>query len=156
MSELEKSLNDRLKSIGKDVIDYVKSQKDIWQKIPWLALQADGRGGYNSMYGLAYEYGLWSVSDCVNVDLVNGDLVYAPYSVSNMSKNEFTLIPEIDASGLVCRKNYWDAKDVISYLKERIEVEDTPYCGDGGFRTNDEWRASFRRLGFTKDSFIRF
>ena len=55
--------------------DYSTSQKSLWRKIPYLALEADGRTGYNDNYGRAYSSGLWHIGYSMYVDLESGNLV---------------------------------------------------------------------------------
>lgn len=43
------------------ILNYSESQKEMWRKVPWLALQADGRSGWSQHYENAYENGLWTV-----------------------------------------------------------------------------------------------
>lgn len=45
------------KGIAEEIRKAVAIQKDLWQKIPWLALEADGRIGFSSKYACAYERG---------------------------------------------------------------------------------------------------
>lgn len=69
---------------------HARSQAAVWQQVPWLALQADGRSGFNGNLQLAYTSGYWAVDGSaaassgqrVWVDLANGELVHAgnPYS----------------------------------------------------------------------------
>jgi len=71
-----------IKEQAKLIRDYVKSQLKLWQKIPYLAVQAQGRerqkgfGGFSDNYNLAYEHGLWRLGagnlfvDCENAELV--------------------------------------------------------------------------------------
>ncbi len=66
------------------VTEFSRRQKALWQKIPFLALSANGRSGYSDQYSRAYGQGYWaveaSVSDgeyCVYVDLETGKLVNA-------------------------------------------------------------------------------
>jgi len=81
----------QIETTGKELInrirEYGRSQKNFWQQIPYLALQADGRYGYNDQYSRAYTQGYWAIrASCVSgysnvydvyVDLENGELVSA-------------------------------------------------------------------------------
>jgi hypothetical protein len=60
-------------------------QKDLWQKVPYLALQADGRSGYHDQYNTAYRLGCWIIQSSlwqghyhVYVDLETGELFNSP------------------------------------------------------------------------------
>lgn len=65
---------------------YCRSQRELWQQIPWLALQAAGGAGrLNDELTRYYTWGLYaleplssaSVYQCY-VDLATGELVYGP------------------------------------------------------------------------------
>lgn len=75
---LEVAVKDLVKMIRK----ISEEQIDLWQQIPYLALQADGRTGYSDNYARAYHYGYWAIQSSVNsgyytvyVCLENGVLV---------------------------------------------------------------------------------
>lgn len=65
------------------VRDYCESQVEVWRTIPWLALQADGRSGYNGNLARAYHWGHWALESSIGryggysgfVDLANGRLI---------------------------------------------------------------------------------
>ncbi len=66
------------------VRDYSRSQKEFWQRIPLLALEADGRDGFYDNYYRAYRQGFWALQSSVSrgyysvyVDLSTGELVDA-------------------------------------------------------------------------------
>ena len=71
-----------VEKVVEEIRDYSKSQIKLWQRIPLLALEADGRTGFRGNYSKAYHNGFWaldgSFSDghyLVYVDLSNGELV---------------------------------------------------------------------------------
>ena len=55
------SLKNTVKAIVLDIRKLSKSQKNIWQKVPYYALQADGISGYNDAYSRAYRQGYWAI-----------------------------------------------------------------------------------------------
>jgi hypothetical protein len=57
--------------------EYSQSQRKDWQKVPYLALEADGRRGYLDTYAIAYEDGLWIIDrkKTTGVDLRTGTIV---------------------------------------------------------------------------------
>jgi hypothetical protein len=70
--------------IIRNIRKFSEIQKNNWVRIPYLALQADGRSGYSDMYRRAYEQGYWAVETSVKggsytiyVDLETGNLVNA-------------------------------------------------------------------------------
>ena len=79
--EIEKKRNEHIQLIR----DYARSQKDLWQKLPYLDLQATGRGGFGD--SPCYREGYWIIQSSqmhsiggysVIVDCETGELVY-PY-----------------------------------------------------------------------------
>src|SRR5476649_1597967 len=71
------------RNIIDEVRAFVSSQADIWRRVPNLALEANGRSGYDGNLGNAYEKGVWLVgvpmpvfgNQNVYVDLANGNLI---------------------------------------------------------------------------------
>ncbi len=68
----------------KEIRDFSRSQVDLWKRIPWLALEVNGRTGYDGWLNSASISGIWLVhallpgdSGRVNalVDLLTGDLI---------------------------------------------------------------------------------
>lgn len=63
---------------------WCRKQKPLWQQVPWLAVQADGRDGWNDSYSRAYSWGLWTLPTMRNgyyvafVDCQTGELVTYP------------------------------------------------------------------------------
>jgi hypothetical protein len=58
--------------------DYSRSQKELWRRVPLLALEADGRSGYCDSYSMAYRQGFWPLAAApVYVDLASGELLDA-------------------------------------------------------------------------------
>jgi hypothetical protein len=66
------------------VRDFARGQVAEWRKVPHLALEADGRTGFNDNHSRAYRQGVWAVlssvrdrSYAVYVDLATGELIDA-------------------------------------------------------------------------------
>jgi hypothetical protein len=153
--DLRKRIDDFKFEVSNEVSEYVISQKDDWQKVPWLALQADGRGGYSSRLAMAYREGLWNVDDSVFVDLESGNLVGIPYGSFSLPEDFEELRSDTIFRAVQYSTDDVNAKKVIESLEGDLLREDNKYCGDGGFKTNAEWRESFMRLGFTPDKYVR-
>ena len=49
--------------IADELRNYSKSQVNLWQRIPYLALQAQGGRGYSNVGMRVFEYGLLAVSE---------------------------------------------------------------------------------------------
>jgi len=101
---------------------YAESQKELWRKVPWLALQADGRTGYLDHWSIAYSNGLWCISpsgrdytefvDCATGKLVDGQL---------RELTEGRLLP------LASRLDVLDAETVIEHLLKEAQKERPSY-----------------------------
>ena len=95
-----------------DIRELSRRQKDLWQRVPYLALQADGRSGYSDNYSRAYREGYWALDASVRsglysvyVDLENGKLVN-PAVPKKLASDEDVLmlafsLEQIDARAIV-------------------------------------------------------
>jgi hypothetical protein len=116
------------KQLIADIREYVRSQKEEWQIVPWLAIQADGRTGWSGQAELACA-GLWQVATartgpCVFIDCKTGELVRLVRSTHNRrvpleDKLVLELVaPHLDkltAVEIVCRLQNEAAKKRPSY-----------------------------------------
>lgn len=154
--KIEDKIQKQINKIAEEVRKYSISQKAEWQKIPWLALQVDGRGGYSTGYSIAYEIGVWEIANSgIFVNLENGDLVsILCYPKSNC---ECTKVGDYSILKIVgCFSEELNAKKIISRLEENIlKSEDTPYCGYENFKSNIEWRNSIINKYDLKKDFYR-
>lgn len=76
---------------------YCTSQVDLWRKVPWLALQADGRSGAMGSYERAYYDGLWAIDghtiiSTTFVDCDTGALV----RLMQPQSNRYQIVPAWD------------------------------------------------------------
>lgn len=96
-----------------ELFEFVRSQRELWQQIPLLALKADGRTGYSDAYARAHRQKLWAIDSSVGsqglrgysvyVDLETGELVN-PYDRTKPASRSSVLhlkIEELDASKLI-------------------------------------------------------
>lgn len=144
-SSLEKRVENSLKEISKEVRIYFKKQKDDLQKIPWLALQANGRGGYSSTNQWAYELGLWKINYSIVVDLESGDLL-----CSSWNGEKIDLAQDLDLYLLAPSLRGHYAKGIINDLKRQLEYEDnefyqTEWSPFDRSITVNEWRESLAK-----------
>jgi len=80
------------RSLVKDICDYSISQKNLWRRVPYLALEADGRTGFGDNYSRAYNGGFWALDGSivnggyeVYVHLTTGNLVDAYFASNSLS-----------------------------------------------------------------------
>lgn len=118
-------------ALVRGIREYAKSQVEDWRRIPYLALEADGRSGYSDNYARAYRQGVWAVeasardgSYTVYVDLATGELVN-PFSFHEQARCVdaydshvlalATSIGQLDAAAIVAGLEAAARKPVASY-----------------------------------------
>ncbi len=69
-------IQESLKALATDIRQYCTDQAELWQQVPNLMLEADGRTGYADSAPICYLYGLWQVNRAISVDCATGRLVY--------------------------------------------------------------------------------
>jgi hypothetical protein len=74
--ETKKILKEKVHEVAEIIRQYTRDQKELWQQIPYLALEAEGVDGYNDRRSVAYETGYLCLSDkSLTIDLLSGDIV---------------------------------------------------------------------------------
>lgn len=153
--------------IVKDIRDFSLFQKGLWQRVPYLALEANGRKGFSDKYSCAYDSGFWQLDGSIKnghyyvyVDLETGELVDAA-SVSGMPLNlrdQEVIVPprenarkpakNEDVLGLAFHLDELDASAVISSLEQQIRE---PYPSYYKAHEQEAWRNDFRqKLGLER------
>lgn len=130
------------------LLDYIESQKYLWQKIPYLALYAYKGSpriytGYTERHQLAYSEGLWVIVDNLDRIYINcesGELLQRRDNKmqSFLSKEENLFILNIDLEE-------FDAQKTIKKLKERQKMSDKNIFDDypkpiTGYKDANEFR----------------
>jgi hypothetical protein len=110
-------IKDRADALCEQIREFSKSQKDIWQQIPWWANQANGRTGWSDNYTRAVESGYYATYSengyyRVYIDLENGRLV-SPHNTEQEVNNTAVL-------RFAYQMNYLDAAKLLAELKEDI------------------------------------
>jgi hypothetical protein len=77
------SISQEKDNLATEIRNCAKAQACLWQQIPNLALEADGRSGYNDMYALAYRMRVWPIHSQngrydAYIDLQSGEIVHFP------------------------------------------------------------------------------
>ncbi len=122
--------------VVREIHDYSRSQKELWQRIPLLALEADGRTGFSDNYSRAYHNGFWALEGSVSsghysvyVDLATGELVDA-YSASRSFSvcdidvpKDSTLKParNVEVLNLAFNLDELDAQKIVASLEEQAK-----------------------------------
>jgi len=104
------------------------SKREQWRKVPHLALQADGRTGYNEALCTAYRQGFWKIESSISsshytvyVDCFTGELV-SPFSI-----DERELKPAHDSKVLQLKIEEINADFVINQLEKWAQEEYPSY-----------------------------
>lgn len=141
-----------MRNLAERVKRFSENERDLWQKVPYLALQADGRSGYSDQYSRAYDQGFWAIhSSAVNgyyrvyVDLETGRLA----DPSNLIKTPC----DEDIITLAAHLDELDAQNIVTELG-KYSTEPT-YKGYDPNKQN-EWRNGLiRKLGLNPNSYKR-
>jgi hypothetical protein len=115
-----------IEEVAKIVREYCRDQKALWQRIPYLAFQADGRRGFISYYEEAYSQGYWTASEFkIAVDLATGELV-DPQDHSKAASDRFVFeialwIEKLDAKRIITEIEK-DIKEPFFHPPEKLEA----------------------------------
>lgn len=160
-SSLKTYIKQQVKKLVKQIRGYSKSQKKLWQQIPWLTLEADGRNGYLDNFSRAYHHGFWAIESSksmgyysVYVDLETGKLVDAFFASHSFSMHDIDipkkseLKPAKNENVLRISIDELDASQIIQELKEKIRQ---PYSKSYYPEKQEKWRKDLRGdLGLEK------
>jgi len=101
-----------------------REQKALWQRIPYLALQANGIGGFSDSLQVAYSSGYWRLEPTIRtggysvfVDLATGELVN-PYMKETPAWDDDVLLVAKDPDCL-------DAQALIDQLEAEAKGTST-------------------------------
>ncbi len=122
------TISSSAKELVQQLREYTGAQQDVWQRIPALALEADGRTGFSDQYSKAYHTGLWCIDPnqrTVNVNLSTGELL-----ATDAQTILFALQPE-----------KLDARKIVTSLEEKAKA---PYGSYYNPEEQEQWRARER------------
>lgn len=153
-------------NLANNIEKYSMSQKTLWQKIPLLALTADGRTGYNENYGLAYDWGFWAIGNNelddykIFVDLETGKLVNAYKANESLFIDErgLKICSDIspankrDILNLAFNLEEIDAKKIINDLENECKKE---YYKIYNPISQDRWRNKVIKLNKLSENYQR-
>ncbi len=120
--EIKNYTNLLCNSIRKYALEQVKD----WNKIPYLTLQVDGKGGYSNDYNSAYIDGIWKLNESIYLDCATGELVTIEHD-----KNNKIILKEAPNYLLVDLANSlerFNVKNIIKDLHGKLNWKDSePY-----------------------------
>lgn len=114
--------------LADEIRKYCEDQKEIWQTLPYLALQADGVDGFSSDYQICYRYGYWRYWNNsprggflgLSVDCSSGQLVNEPKSDH---KKQVILATDKEVLTYATKPEAFDASEIAEYLKQKSQEE---------------------------------
>jgi len=136
------------KSLVVRIREYSVEQASLWQQIPSLVLNAEGRTGFSEDYRLSYKWGYWAIDGSrsntgqyarVFVDLDSGELVN--YNSAYDTNAEHGLAQDVEVLKLAMHIDELDAHAIIRMLKQEAEQ---PYLSYYKAEEQDTWRESVR------------
>jgi len=158
IAESFKDLKEQKTSIADEIREYVRGQRELWNQIPNLCLEADGRHGYLEDWSDAYYNKTLGLQN-VYIDLVTGEIINYPnlqpvvhvndgimYDPNTDWDRKAQLAPDgsvvdLDLEGL-------DAEKHIENLREQANQE---YWRGYNPRKIAQWRADIR----AEDKFLQ-
>lgn len=155
---MDKAMAERIEKDVQELTDFIrdfsKEQKDLWQKVPYLALQADGRSGYSGQYSRAYEQGYWAIKGStsegrytVYVDLETGELVDA-FDPRKPADNKNVIV-----LALALALKELKAAEIVKKLSDEAKKS---HYKDYKIRNQIEWRRSLKNsLGLKPGAYKR-
>ncbi len=118
-------------SVISEVRMWCESQVELWQQIPNLALEADGRNGYSANRSYCYNYGFWRIWEnsprggylLCSVDCETGKLAY---DIDSYKQGSLIIADDKSVVPLLTRLDEIDAAKIIATLEATIN---TPILG---------------------------
>jgi hypothetical protein len=129
VADLEKQRNEYTAALQA----FSKKQKELWQQVPYLALQADGRGGYSGQYSYAYSCGFWKLTSYSNsgmshpyrVNCATGAICYWSDGAPEVDPHSTGLldvsIEDIDVNRIIADLKKAAVRPYASYSRESAE-----------------------------------
>lgn len=136
-------ITDLAENLASEIRAFSRRQDDLWQRVPWLALEADGRTGYSERLMRAYLQGYWGLGPTladgrfsVYVDLATGELV------NSCEYNSRILAPTRD---IIVLANYIKSLDASFVISELVVLGERLYRRDFDPEKQVEWRLFLRK-----------
>lgn len=152
--ERGKTMKKKIRQLKKDLVekikDYSQSQQKQWQQVPYLALQADGRSGFNGNYSRAYHTGYWALKSSVHngdyhvyVDLATGNLVNAYHASSSVCifdadiPKESKQVPAAEDEIITLNLDHLHVRGLVRMLQQQAQM---PYPSYYKPEEQEAWR----------------
>lgn len=136
-----------LPKLVKDVREWCESKAELWQRVPNLALEANGRSGYLDDYSYCYNFGFWRIWGrsprgqylLCSVDCATGVIAY---DAESFRQGRLVVARDRDVLHLLDRLDEIDAELVIARLEENIATPQSEFIA----RSNPDWPNKQERL----------
>lgn len=143
----KEEVQDMLPKMLKAVREWCESQAEHWQRVPNLALEADGRSGYLDDYSYCYHYGFWRIWESsprgqyllCSVDCATGVLAN---DAASFRQGSLVVARDRDVLRLLDRLDEIDAELVITSLEEDAASPQSEYIA----RSNPHWPSKKEEL----------
>lgn len=143
----KKEITAAKKALVKRIREYARSQKALWQRVPWLALEADGRTGHGDNNSRAYRLGVWALRSSarvghyhVYVDLATGVLI-DPFTFHH-KKGRLDPASNDAILALADRIDELDAAALVAELEQKAKEPHGSYYSAAEKRA---WRENIRK-----------
>jgi len=141
MSSMKK-LEVQASQLVAEVKAWSRSQVALWQQLPYLALEADGKDGFRDDLSICYSWGYWQLEDstprgsyCLcSVDCSTGELVN---QVASMSRRRLVLASDEAILPLLLRLDDLDAQRITADLQRTAAKKGSRFIA----RSNPGWPA---------------
>lgn len=137
-------------ALATEIRQFSIGQKELWQLIPSLELESEGRSGWLDNASLTYKYGLWMVGSSLYggrasyaVDCYTGYLVWLN---DYIEKKELHFL---DDASVLSLSEELDAQAVVDNFKSHIKEYENPpsYC------TDEDWVKNVKRREEIREKF---
>ncbi|MDO8571836.1 MAG: hypothetical protein Q7R79_04110 [bacterium] len=135
------SIHECIEQLVEAIREYSRSQKRLWQRIPLLALKANGITGFSDQLSRSYHQGAWALKSSaesgrytIYVDLATGELIDA-----HLFHHKKECVPAriSDILRIAAHLEELDAQSIIRQLNgQTLEPYPSYYKAD----TQDAWR----------------
>ncbi|TXI87851.1 MAG: hypothetical protein E6Q36_06770 [Chryseobacterium sp.] len=143
----KEAIQTALPKLLRDVREWCESQAELWQRVPNLALEANGRSGYLDDYSYCYSYGFWRIWDSsprgqyylCSVDCATGVIAY---DAESFRQARLVVARDRDVLHLLDRLDEIDAELVIARLEEHIATPQSEFIA----KSNPTWPSKQEKL----------
>lgn len=134
-------LTEKAEMLAQEIREYSESQVHLWQQVPNLFLEADGRTGFSDLFFPCIEHGFWQITDgsgrvLLSVDCATGRLVHY-YATEHQQR--LVDARDEDVLWLATRMDEINAAGIIGRLSAKAQMERPSYYSE------KEWEQAERR-----------